>query len=898
MECASHRFVGLVTISLLIFAGTYTCLWPAKEDSVLFSWFQRVPITRKAAPKDELEIALQRSSMKNRTLIISVLNKAYAEENGLLYLFLKSLREGEDTESLIKHLLLVAVDETAFNRCKHLNLHCFLLNTTNTSLSTEQLFMSEGFLAMMWQRIRFLGDVLKRGYSFIFTDMDVLWLRNPFSELNREEDMQMSIDMFNGNPYDDFNGINTGFFFVASSNKTIALFDEWYASRNNSKGVKEQDVLNHMKSKGAFRRLGMKVRYLDTAYFSGFCQDSRDFKKVTTVHANCCRTVKAKISDLSSVLRVWKKFVNGTLNVNWPVHSACHSSWKTKAATEDKLEIALKGASMGNKTLIITVLNKAYAEENGMIDLFLKSLTEGEQTKFLIKYLLFVAVDQTAFDRCKKLDLHCYQLNSKGTNLSTEQLFMTSGFIEMMWQRTRFLGDVLRHGYSFVFTDTDVMWLRNPFLELNKNTEDMQFSCDGFNGNPFDDFNGINTGFFYITSNNKTTALFDEWYALRNYSKGMKEQDVLNRMKSEGAFRWLGMKVRYLDTEYFSGFCSDSRDYNKVTTVHANCCRTKKAKIADLTAVLDSWKTFDATSNIIWPAHKACHDSWETTRAPEDKLEVALQSASMESKTLIITFLNKAYAEENGLLDLFLQSFKEGDDTEHLIKHLLLVAADQTALDRCKLLKLNCYKLNTMGRNYSKEQLYMTEGFIEMMWQRVLLLRNVLQHGYNFIFTDMDIVWLKNPFTKLNNYKEDLQISCDGFNGRPFDSNNSVNTGFFFVASNNKTIALFDEWYGSRNNSQGMKEQDVLRHMISQGAFGKFGVKVRYLDTAYFSGFCSDSTDAKKVTTVHANCCRSVSAKLTDLKAVLETSRGFNGSTVTWPEHRACKESWKRDITI
>lgn len=107
---------------------------------------------------------------------------------------------------------------------------------------------------------------------------------------------------------------------------------------------------------------------------------------------------------------------------------------------------------MGNKTLIITVLNKAYAEENGMIDLFLKSFREGEGTEFLIKHLLFVAVDQTAFDRCMKLNLHCYQLNSKGTNLSAEQLFMTSGFIKMMWQRIRFLGDVLRHGYSFVFT--------------------------------------------------------------------------------------------------------------------------------------------------------------------------------------------------------------------------------------------------------------------------------------------------------------------------------------------------------------------------------------------------------------------------------------------------------------
>ena len=107
---------------------------------------------------------------------------------------------------------------------------------------------------------------------------------------------------------------------------------------------------------------------------------------------------------------------------------------------------------MANKTVIISILNEAYAEENGLLDLFLRSFREGEDTEFLINHLLLVAVDKMAFQRCKLLGLHCYRLVTEGLDFSEEVLFMSEGFIKMMWRRTLFLGDVLRHGYSFIFT--------------------------------------------------------------------------------------------------------------------------------------------------------------------------------------------------------------------------------------------------------------------------------------------------------------------------------------------------------------------------------------------------------------------------------------------------------------
>lgn len=161
-----------------------------------------------------------------------------------------------------------------------------------------------------------------------------MWLRNPFSRLSLNEsiDLQISTDKFNGNQWSETNLMNTGFYMIRSNNKTISLFDSWYARKDNSTGLKEQDVLNKMMHEGVFTELQIKVRFLDTLYFSGFCEDSKDIKAVTTVHANCCRTISAKIADLMAVIHDWKRFkhsmANETSTFGKLKHVACMDSWK------------------------------------------------------------------------------------------------------------------------------------------------------------------------------------------------------------------------------------------------------------------------------------------------------------------------------------------------------------------------------------------------------------------------------------------------------------------------------------------------------------------------------------------------------------------------------------------
>ena len=172
-----------------------------------------------------------------------------------------------------------------------------------------------------------------------------MWLRNPFSRLgiyNESVDLQMSTDWFNGDPQSENNAINTGFYFTRSNNKTISLFETWYGRKDNSSGKKEQDVLFDLMTAGMFGQLGVHPRFLDTVYFSGFCKDSTDIKAVITVHANCCRSINAKIGDLTAVLRDWKRFKaasaaaaeappsNVTVPFSWTGHFGCRHSWKIK----------------------------------------------------------------------------------------------------------------------------------------------------------------------------------------------------------------------------------------------------------------------------------------------------------------------------------------------------------------------------------------------------------------------------------------------------------------------------------------------------------------------------------------------------------------------------------------
>ncbi|KAF5469287.1 hypothetical protein F2P56_013371 [Juglans regia] len=169
--------------------------------------------------------------------------------------------------------------------------------------------------------------------SINYQDTDIMWLRDPFQHFYSEADFQIACDQFYGNSYDVNNRPNGGFNFVKSNNRTIQFYKFWYTSREAYPGKHDQDVLNMIKGDPFITNIGLKMRFLDTAYFGGFCEPSRDLNRVCTMHANCCIGLENKVHDLRILLDDWKKYMSLLPNMtasppsSWSVPQACRASF-------------------------------------------------------------------------------------------------------------------------------------------------------------------------------------------------------------------------------------------------------------------------------------------------------------------------------------------------------------------------------------------------------------------------------------------------------------------------------------------------------------------------------------------------------------------------------------------
>ncbi|GJU49944.1 putative nucleotide-diphospho-sugar transferase family protein [Tanacetum coccineum] len=244
-------------------------------------------------------------------------------------------------------------------------------------------------------------------------------------------------------------------------------------------------------------------------------------------------------------------------------------------SADTSLETVLKEASMDDNTVIITTLNEAWVDpNNSVLDLFLASFRFGYQTSRLLNHLVIIALDQNAFASCKRVHTHCFALTTEGVDFSQEAYFMTPDYLKMMWRRIDILQDPFPHFYP---------------------DADFQIACDHYSGNSTDlGTNIANGGFSFVRSNIRSIEFYKYWYSSRAFYPDLHDQDVLNTIKFDSVLTDINLKLRFLDTTYFGGFCEPSTDLNKVCTMHANCCVGLENKVHDLKIMLQDWKKFMA----------------------------------------------------------------------------------------------------------------------------------------------------------------------------------------------------------------------------------------------------------------------------------------------------------------
>lgn len=136
-----------------------------------------------------------------------------------------------------------------------------------------------------------------------------MWLRTPFPHIHPSRDLTVPCETVSGDLQGVGNELDSGLFYVKSSEFSIELFKYWKLEgvmfpNSHAESLCEEIWINQR----IVEMIEGQIRFLNTSNFGGFCQPSKDVSEIYTMHANCCDSVESKVHDLKLVLDDWRNF--------------------------------------------------------------------------------------------------------------------------------------------------------------------------------------------------------------------------------------------------------------------------------------------------------------------------------------------------------------------------------------------------------------------------------------------------------------------------------------------------------------------------------------------------------------------------------------------------------------
>ncbi|AED94614.1 Nucleotide-diphospho-sugar transferase family protein [Arabidopsis thaliana] len=262
-----------------------------------------------------LSSLLKEAATEDKIVIITMVDREWAKPDSILDLFLESVRIGERTKHLLNHLIVVALDDQALRYCLRAHPHCYL---HRYSRKKSESLKPDG-LVTGWNKKSLVKEILELGYHIMFTEADVMWLRNPLMHCNPQNAISVACgNSLIDHQHDHLTTENTGGFFYAKSNDiTIDMFNILNVERVLYPATGNQSLCDIVKREDVIKALDKKVTFLDDANFGKFCQPNpQDQSKITTVHASCCHDTKSKVRYLKLLLQDRKN-----MNPQWIIPS-------------------------------------------------------------------------------------------------------------------------------------------------------------------------------------------------------------------------------------------------------------------------------------------------------------------------------------------------------------------------------------------------------------------------------------------------------------------------------------------------------------------------------------------------------------------------------------------------
>ncbi|XP_020208262.1 uncharacterized protein At4g15970 [Cajanus cajan] len=262
--------------------------------------------------------------------------------------------------------------------------------------------------------------------------------------------------------------------------------------------------------------------------------------------------------------------------------------------TQD-LDNVLRSATMPDKTVILTMVDESLAGPGSVLDILLQSFKSGEGTQRLLNHLVIITMDPQAFEYCRSIHPYCIHPSIFPHHFATKKQSIVPTPVHSLftWTRNDVLYEVVRLGYSIVFTDADVLWLRSPLINLNP-IKELTISCNNLNDGQRGDYL-YDGGIFFLKANAISFEFFKHWKLIKVlFPKDPIQESLCTTIQQwPDAVEAYSFRVQLVNTTYFGGFCELNKDMlREAYTIQANCCDDLKSKVHDLRIVLDDWIRF------------------------------------------------------------------------------------------------------------------------------------------------------------------------------------------------------------------------------------------------------------------------------------------------------------------
>ena len=205
------------------------------------------------------------------------------------------------------------------------------------------------------------------------------------------------------------------------------------------------------------------------------------------------------------------------------------------------------------------------------------------------------------------------------------------------------------------------------------------------------------------------------------------------------------------------------------------------------------------------------------------------KNANGQHKTMVVMVINE------GVLDIFLNlvcSLKGSHvDTSNFV--IFIGNLDyKNLLENFGFRIFYNPKLGYMPKQAA--EYYLDDTFKQMMWFKMIAVYIPSYLGYNVLFQDVDLVWLKDPFSYLEEIDADMIFMDDGARGSRYAPLYS-NSGFYFVKATPKSLYVQELMLKAAAAEIGTfhSHQAVLSKHILESIF-LFDLKIHVLDKKLF----------------------------------------------------------------